>query len=191
MRRSFFKSVSVFYAVLAYIFLYLPIIIVIVFSFNTSERNIQFEGFTLSWYPRIFQNEDLIWAFKNTMITAISSTLIATILGTLCAFGIYRFDFRLKKILNGILYIPIVIPELVFAIAVLAFFSLINIDMNIFTLIISHVTFSLPFVVITVRSALNGMDPSLEEAARDLKGNLARHISGSNFRSPFGSYSFP
>jgi spermidine/putrescine transport system permease protein len=163
-----FGPLSVFYACLAYTFLYLPVLVVIIYSFNSSERNVVWEGFTLKWYREMFFNEELMGAFRNTVLVALASTILSTVLGTLCAIGMQRFEFKLKKLLNTALYIPIVIPELVFAIAFLAFFSLLDIDMNMVTLIISHVTFSLPFVVITVRSRLAGMDPSIREAARDL-----------------------
>lgn len=159
---------AVFYACLLYLFLYLPVVIVILFSFNTSERNIVFEGFTLSWYRTMFSNSELMWAFRNTVIVALVSMTVSTILGTLCAVGMQRFEFRLKRAFGNALYIPIVIPELVFGVSFLAFFSLVSIDMNIVTLIISHVTFSMPFVEVTVRSRLSGMDASVREAAMDL-----------------------
>jgi spermidine/putrescine transport system permease protein len=166
--RSQPGPLAVFYAILVYIFLYLPVAVVIVFSFNTSERNIVFQGFTLSWYKTMFSNSELMWAFRNTLIVAAVSTAVSTVLGTLCAVGMQRFEFKLKKAFNSALYIPIVIPELVFGVAFLAFFSLVHVDMSMATLIISHVTFSMPFVEVTVRSRLSGMDPSIREAAMDL-----------------------
>jgi spermidine/putrescine transport system permease protein len=170
-KRFEFKPVSVLYAVLVYVFLYLPIAIVIAFSFNTSERNITFEGFTLEWYVRMFENEELMHTFCNTIIVALVSTALAVAIGTLCAVGLRRFEFKLKNTISSALYIPIVIPELVFAIAILIFFSAIHVEMSMFTLIVSHTTFSMPFVVITVRSRLAGFDNSVEEAARDLGAN--------------------
>ncbi len=136
--------------------------------------NVTFEGFTVDWYITMWSNTLLMAAFKNTIIVALVSTIIATILGTLCAVGLNRFEFKLKSMISQALYIPIVIPELVFAIAMLILFSSMNITMNMVTLIISHVTFSLPFVVITVRSRMAGFDRSIEEAARDLGANEFR-----------------
>lgn len=159
------------YACLVYLFLYLPIAVVVAFSFNTSKLNVVFEGFTLEWYVKMWSNKALMDSFVNTLIVAAVSTLLATVLGTLCAVGLNRFEFKLKSLISNTLYIPIVIPELVFAIAVLILFSSINIPMSMFTLIVSHVTFSMPFVVITVRSRLAGFDKSVEEAARDLGAN--------------------
>ena len=169
--RNRMKPLSMLYVGLVYAFLYLPIIVVVLFSFNTSRLNIQFEGFTLEWYSKMFQNELLMNAFWNTIIVAAVSTFLSTTIGTLCAVGLNRFEFKLTKLVSTTLYIPIVIPELVFGIAMLILFSSIHMPMNLFTLIVSHVTFSLPFVVITVRSRLAGFDRSIEEAARDLGAN--------------------
>lgn len=165
---------SVGYACLVYIFLYLPIAVVIAFSFNTSKMNVVFEGFTFDWYVSMWSNSLLMQAFWNTIVVAFVSTALSTILGTLCAVGLHRFEFKLKGLVSSSLYIPIVIPELVFAIAMLILFSSVNITMNMATLIISHVTFSMPFVVITVRSRMAGFDSSIEEAARDLGANEFR-----------------
>lgn len=168
------KPFSIVYACLVYVFLYLPIAVVIAFSFNTSKMNIVFEGFTFDWYISMWSNSLLMQAFGNTIVVAVASTLISTVLGTLCAVGLNRFEFKLKGLISSALYIPIVIPELVFAIAMLILFSSLNITMNMVTLIISHVTFSMPFVVITVRSRLAGFDNSIIEAARDLGANEFR-----------------
>lgn len=171
MKNKDFKPLSVFYACLMYFFLYVPIIVVIVFSFNTSRRNITFDGFTLDWYAEMVQNDQLMESFYNTLIVAVLSTAISVVIGTLCAVGLYKFEFKLKSLISDALYIPIVIPELVLGIALLVFFSSINISTSMVTLVISHVTFSMPFVVITVRSRIAGFDRSIEEAARDLGAN--------------------
>ena len=101
-------------------------------------------------------------SFFNTVIVAFWSTILSVVIGTLCALGLYKFEFKLKNLISSSLYIPIVIPELVFAIALLIFFSSINVNMNMVTLIIAHVTFSMPFVVITVRARLAGFDKSID-----------------------------
>lgn len=168
------KPVSMAYACQIYLFLYLPIFVVIAFSFNSSKMNIVFQEFTVEWYFRMFDNRQLMQSFVNTILVAGVSTVLSVIIGTLCALGLYRFEFKLKNMVSSSLYIPIVIPELVFAIALLAFFSALNIPMSMFTLIVSHVTFSMPFVVITVRARLAGFDRSIEEAARDLGANAFR-----------------
>ena len=163
-----FHPLAVGYACLIYLFLFLPIFVVILFSFNSSARNILFAHFTVEWYGRMLHNRQLMEAFWNTILVAAASTVISVGIGTLCAVGLYKFEFRLKQTINQALYIPIVIPELVFAIAMLVFFTSLHVEMGMFTLIVSHVTFSMPFVVITVRARIAGFDRSIEEAARDL-----------------------
>ncbi len=163
-----YKPISVLYPCLVYLFLYVPILVVIVFSFNTSRMNIVFEGFTVEWYFKMFENRQLMDAFRNTLLVAFFSTVISVIMGTLCAVGLYKLESKIKNIISSSLYIPIVIPEIVFGIALLVFFSSVHLPTSMLTLIISHITFSLPFVVITVRSRIAGFDPSILEAARDL-----------------------
>ena len=155
-------------------FLYLPILVLVLYSFNTSKLNILFEGFTLKWYRVLLENRSLLEALGNTLIVAITSTLVSTVIGTVSAIALKKYRFFGRSALNELLYIPIVIPELVFAIALLIFFSSIHVSMSMVTLIIAHVTFSMPFVVITVRARLAGFDKSIEEAARDLGANELR-----------------
>jgi len=156
---------------LVFIFLYLPIIILIVFSFNDTKLNILFEGFTLKWYQILPSNSTLLEALKNTLTVAISSTVISTIVGTVSAFGLYKYEFKGKKLINEILYIPIVIPEIVLGISLLSVYTLMNMSLGMFTLIIAHITFSIPYVIVSVRSSLQGMDKELEEASSDLGAN--------------------
>ena len=150
------------------LFLYMPIIILIVFSFNTSRMNILFEGFTFSWYQSLFSNRELLEAFFNTMIIAITSTVVSTIIGTIGAVGLYRYDFPFKGIINKLIYIPIVIPEIVLGISLLSIYTLMKIELGMFTLILSHIAFSIPFVIVSVRSVLSYEIKTYEEAARDL-----------------------
>ena len=152
-------------------FLYLPIIILIIFSFNTSKMNIIFEGFTLKWYRILFQNKDLLEAFLNTMIIAITSTIISTIIGTMGAVGLYKYKFPFKGLINKLIYIPIVIPEIVLGISLLSIYTLTKIELGMTTLILSHIAFSIPFVIVSVRSTLNYQIETLEEAAKDLGAN--------------------
>lgn len=159
---------STIHAALIFLFLYLPILVVIVFSFNKSKINIVFTGFTLEWYGRIMDNSRLIDALQNTIIVAIFSTILAVIIGTLAAVGMNKYKFRGKKVVDSLLYIPVVIPEIVFGIALLALFSSAKIGLGLGSLIIAHTTFCIPFVVFTVRARLSGIDPFIEEAAMDL-----------------------
>jgi spermidine/putrescine transport system permease protein len=144
------------------------------FSFNTSKVNIVFTGFTFKWYGRMFDNDRLISALGNTLIIAVCSTVIAVTVGTLGAIGLHKYKFRGKIIVDVLMYIPVVIPEIILGIALLAIFSIMSLPLGILTLIIAHATFSIPFVVFTVRARLNGFDPSIEEAAMDLGANRLR-----------------
>jgi spermidine/putrescine transport system permease protein len=168
------KTGSIIYTGLIYLFLYLPIIVIIVFSFNTSKLNIKFEGFTLDWYAKLFQNSALLQAFGNTMIVAVSSTIFASVIGTLAAIGMDRYRFRGKKAIDAMLYVPVVIPEIVLGIALLGVFSLAQVPLGLLSLIIAHTTFCIPFVVFTLRARLDGYDRSVEEAAMDLGANRRR-----------------
>lgn len=154
--------------ILIFAFLYLPIIILIVYSFNSSKMNILFEGFTLNWYKTLFSNVDLIDAFKNTLLVAFTSTLVSTIIGTISAVALSKYNFKGKNLINGLIYVPIVIPEIVLGIALLSIYTLMKLDLGIFTIMLSHIAFSIPFVIVSVRSSIDYQTKSCEEAARDL-----------------------
>lgn len=159
---------------LIFIFLYIPIFMVILFSFNTSKMNIVFEGFTLQWYGSFFENRTLMESLYNTLIIAGASTAISTVIGTLGAVGLSRHKFHGKAIVDMLLYVPIVIPEIVLGVAMLSVYTLIDIPLGLVGMTIAHVTFCIPFVVISVRARLAGFDMNLEEAAMDLGANRFR-----------------
>ncbi len=165
MKNNFFKNLLL---ILVFIFLFLPIIVLIIYSFNSSQMNILFEGFTLKWYKELFNNTDLIESFINTFLVAISSTAISTIIGTISAYGLYKYDFPFKKIINGLIYIPIVIPEIVLGISLLSVYTLMKLELSLMTIILSHIAFSIPFVIVSVRTTLTKETITYEEAARDL-----------------------
>ncbi len=159
---------SKIYATLVYIFLYLPIFVLVVFSFNKSKLNATFTGFTLDWYKNLINNSQILEALKNSLIIAFISTFFAVIIGTLAAIGMYRYKFKGKRAMEGLLYIPVVIPEIVMGISMLAFFSSLNLPAGLITLILAHITFCISYVIIVVRARLDGFDSALEEAAQDL-----------------------
>lgn len=162
------KTLGIFYSLLMYTFLYIPIIVLIVFSFNQSKLNAVWTGFTLDWYRKLATNYSLLTALKNSLLIAFVSSIASVMIGTLTAIGLYRYNFKGKAVMDGLLYIPIVIPEIVLGIALLSFFKMLNMDMGMITLILAHITFSISFVVVVVRSRLEGFDRSIEEAAMDL-----------------------
>lgn len=159
---------SKIYAALVYGFLYLPILVLVVFSFNKSKLNATWSGFTLDWYKSLLNNAQILEALKNSLIIAFVSTFFAVVIGTLAAIGMYRYKFKGKKVMEGLLYIPVVIPEIVMGISMLAFFSLLNLEAGLLTLILAHITFCIAYVIVVVRARLDGFDIALEEAALDL-----------------------
>ena len=165
--RNLFKPLTWFTA-LAYVFLYLPICVLIVFSFNTSRFSVIWEEFTWDWYVKLIQDPLILDALKNSIIVAIAATILSTIIGTLTAYGLYRYRFRGKSLFDGVLFLPIVTPEIVVGISLVIFFVLIHVNLGLNTIIIAHVAFDIPFVMLIVRARLQGMDRSLEEAAMDL-----------------------
>ena len=172
-KAKFHKGLSVIFCTLVYVFLFLPISVIVVNSFNatTSKPYLSWKGFTFDWYMKLWDNTSLLSSFGNTMIIAVVSTIFATIIGTLGAVGMYKYKFKGKGIINGLLYIPVVIPEIVLGISLLTIFANVNIPRGMLTLILSHVTFCVPFVIFNVRARLDGYDNSIEEASMDLGAN--------------------
>lgn len=164
------KNINVFYCLLIYLFLFLPIVVVVTNSFNaTSTRPyLAWKGFTVEWYGKLFENSSLLEAFRNTMILAVISTVLAVIIGTLAAVGMYKYKFRGKTAIDALLYIPVVIPEIVLGISLLTLFANVNIPRGMVSLVLAHTTFSVPYVIFNVRARLAGYDNSIEEASMDL-----------------------
>ena len=164
--------------VLIFLFLYAPILTLIVFSFNTSDSTVDWGP--LSWYTKLFDNRDLWHACRISLIVAGCSTVIATIIGTMAAFAIERYRFPLRLALTRVLFLPIIIPDIVMAIALLTFYVAAHFPLGIVSIVVAHVAFSISYVTIVVRARLKGFDKSLEEAALDLGANrwrTFRHIT--------------
>ena len=159
------------YTGLFYLYLYLPILILVVFSFNTQRLNLTWEGFTLRWYEVLFADAKVGQATVNTLIVAIASTFVATVIGTMAALALHRYHFRVRSLSEASLYIPIVIPEIVMGIGLLSLYATLKITLGIPTITLSHIAFSIPFVALVVRARLHGFDRSVEEAAMDLGAN--------------------
>lgn len=192
--------------ILVYFFLYAPIAGLILYSFNASRANIRFEGFIPSvsdrtvmdgslvksspcgpfhWYCDLAKNDDVLEAAGNTLKIAFTSTIISTLIGTMAALAMQRYEFKLKPFSQVSLYIPIVIPEIVMGIGILTLFSQLfgilngtlgltgdsRLSLGLGTVIVSHIAFSVPFVTLVVQARLQGFDKSYEEAAMDLGAN--------------------
>ena len=158
-------------ALATFAFLYVPIIVLIIFSFNSARSGAAWQGFTLNWYARMFNNARIIESAGTSLLIAVLSTLGAVVIGTLTAMAMERYAFRAKAAWDGLLYMPVIIPEIVAGISLLLFFALIGIERGLFTLVVSHIAFSMPFVYLTVRARLADFDRSVEEAAQDLGAN--------------------
>ncbi len=153
---------------LVYGFLYIPIFVVIVYSFNSARYSTDWRGFTFKWYDVLFKNASLLDAAVNSLIVAIVAATLATILGVLAAVALYRYRFFLRKLLHGSIYVLTVSPDIVMGISFLIFFIALSVELGFMTLIIAHTTLCLPFVTITVLARMAEFDESLVEAARDL-----------------------
>lgn len=163
---------------LVFAFLYLPIVLLVVYSFNASRLAIVWEGFTFKWYQQLWgellahladeRRSPLIESMRNSVLIAGVTTVFSVVLGTMGGWLLYRYRFPALRSLTTLIYIPMIIPEIIMGISLLIFFKTIDLDLGFTTVIISHVTFCFPFVLIAVQARLAGLDPSLEEAAMDL-----------------------
>ena len=150
------------------LFLYLPIAVLIGFSFNSSRLNIVWSGFTLDWYAAMWRDAGLMRALDNSLLVAAITTLVSVVLGTGAAWLLYRYRFPAARLVHTLAFIPMIIPEVIMGVSLLIFFVTIHLELGYTTIIISHVTFCFPFVMVAVHARLAGLDPSLEEAAMDL-----------------------
>jgi spermidine/putrescine transport system permease protein len=148
--------------------LYLPIFLLAAYSFNSSRINAVWTGFTLDWYLSLLKNVRVLDALRNSLVIAGITTAISTVLGTMAAISLNRYRFKYRAVINNLLYLPILIPEIVMGLSLLVMFSQLHIPLGKNTLVISHITFCVSFVIITVGARLEGMRTDLEEAAQDL-----------------------
>ncbi|MFT8313492.1 MAG: ABC transporter permease subunit [Clostridium sp.] len=171
MESKALKRLSNIYILLIFAFLYIPIIIIVIYSFNASKSNAVWTGFTFDWYTKLINDDDVLSAIQNSLIVAFFSTALSSIIGTIGAVGLHKYKFKGKGVVNLLLYIPIVIPEIIMGISLLVYFSMFQMNFGIFTLVLAHTTFCMPFVLINVKARLAGFDSSIEEAAMDLGAN--------------------
>jgi spermidine/putrescine transport system permease protein len=155
-------------ALLTFTFLYAPILILILYSFNASKLAYNWRGLSLRWYIELFQDQAIGSALRNSLIVALSSTTISTIFGTMVALAMERYDFWGKLPFDALLYLPIIIPDVAMAVMLLMFFVLAHMPLGLYTIIISHVAFNISFVAVVVRARLAQFDMTVEEAAADL-----------------------
>ncbi|HRV24047.1 MAG TPA: ABC transporter permease, partial [Sphaerochaeta sp.] len=157
--------------ILTILFLFVPLFVVTFFSFN-SAKGMQWEHASLIWYKTLIFDSPSLWlAFKNSIIIALTSSVTATVLGSLAAIGITWYRFKGRSYITTISYLPMVLPEVIIGISMLIFFSSVKIKLGMFTIFVAHATFNLPFVFMMVQARLDEFDYSTIEAARDLGAN--------------------
>lgn len=156
------------YASLIFLFLYAPILVLIIFSFNESKSRGTFTGFTLKWYQDLFTNEAVMVALRNTLVIALATTVVSTVLGTLAAIGIHFSRGIFKKTALNLNYLPILNPDVVIAVSLMALYRFMGLNFGLLTVLLSHITFCTPYVVLAVLPKLKQMNVHLAEAAMDL-----------------------
>ena len=169
-RSRFWSS---FYAAIIYALFYIPVLVMIQFSFNDAKRNYSWEGFTTAWYGKLFsfRNHDLWEALIYSLVIAVVATVISVVIGVLGGIGLKKFHFRGKKFINLMLYVPIVVPEIVLAVSMLIIFMTIGIKLGMGTIVIGHCTFCIPYAVVTIKGRISGDNDTLQEASMDLGAN--------------------
>ncbi|HEX6014320.1 MAG TPA: ABC transporter permease [Geminicoccaceae bacterium] len=153
---------------LFFAFLYLPILVLLAYSFNASQQATIWTGFSFRWYGVVLGNDDIMRAFRNSLVVAATATLLATTVATLAALGMARGRFAGQDLVSGLIGLPLVVPEIVNAVATLLFFVLLGFRLGLLTVIVAHTVFCVPFAYLPIRARLEGMDPLLREAAADL-----------------------
>ncbi|MEG1942947.1 MAG: ABC transporter permease [Angelakisella sp.] len=172
--RKMHITPSGLYLALILLFMYLPVVVVVIYSFNVSKSDIRWLGFTLDWYKKMVNNRVLMDALKNSLILAVCACSVSAVIGTIGAVGLARWSFRSKGLLENLAILPIMIPEIILGMVFLAFFSFLKLPFGMFTLIIGHTSFCIPYIFLVVKGRLVGLDPSISEAARDLGATEAR-----------------
>lgn len=156
------------YSLLIYAFFYLPIFVLIVYSFNNATYSLVWHGFTLNWYSALFKDTDLWIAALHSLFLGITASLSAAFFGTLAALSLFRYRFLGKRMINALVFVLIVTPDIVTGISLLLMFSLFHLPLGYWSLLLAHISFCIPFVIVTVYARLSGLDKNIFEAARDL-----------------------
>ena len=168
MQKTWRSHLLLAYSLAILAFLYVPLVILAMYSFNDSRINAVWTGFTFRWYEQLFNNRRVLEALINTLIIGFASTIVSTTLGTIAAIALHRYKYKMQSVINGLVYLPILIPEIVMGLSLLVLFSQVQMPLGKGSLILAHITFCLSFVVITVGARLDGMRSDYEQAASDL-----------------------
>ena len=163
--------IGALYSILIYSVLYIPVLVMMIFSFNDQRYNYYWNGFTSQWYSKLFSNSAVIGSHWYSVIIPVLATVISVTIGTIGALGLRKYEFRGRKFINNMLYIPIIVPEIVMAVALLIIFMKIGIALGMGTILIGHCTFCIPYAVVTIKGRISGDGYSMEEASMDLGAN--------------------
>lgn len=167
--RSFKQSkLLIFFVFLVYLFLYIPLIIIVVFSFNDSKISTNWVGFTFKWYQMLISNSELIDAAINSVLIALFTSIVSVVLGTLAGVALHKYKFRFFKLL---VFTPLATPELLIGVALLLFYLMINFTLGFFSILFAHIAFCISFVAISVHSSMHNVDQNILHAAKDLGAN--------------------
>lgn len=167
-QQKFHFSWQIAFTALMFLFMYLPIFVLTFYSFNKSKYSAGWEGFTLQWYVKLFQDTRVLTALQNSLIVAFCAIAVSAVIGTLMAVGLAKYKFRGKALYVGISYLPLIIPDIAIAVATLVFLAALAIRLSLLTIIAAHIVFCLSYVGLVVSTRLADLDPYLEEAALDL-----------------------
>ena len=170
-RRKALGILGDIYAILIYTVLYIPVVVMMIFSFNDQRYNYYWSGFTTQWYGKLFTNHALMDSLWYSIIIAVLATVISVVVGTLGALGLKRYEFKMKKFVNSMIFIPIIVPEIVLAVALLIIFMNIGFSLGMGSILIGHCTFCIPYAVVTIKGRISGDGETLEEASMDLGAN--------------------
>ncbi len=182
MQKTWRSHLLLAYSLAILAFLYVPLVILAMYSFNDSRINAVWTGFTFRWYEQLFNNRRVLEALINTLIIGFASTIVSTTLGTIAAIALHRYKYKMQSVINGLVYLPILIPEIVMGLSLLVLFSQVQMPLGKGSLILAHITFCLSFVVITVGARLDGMRSDYEQAASDLYADfvISFFVAGPN-----------
>ncbi len=161
-------SWQVIFTALMFFFMYLPIAVLTFYSFNKSRYSAGWEGFTLAWYGKLFEDTRILTALQNSLTVAFCAVAVAAVIGTLMAVGLAKYKFRGKSLYVGVSYLPLIIPDIAIAVATLVFLAAVGIRLSLWTIVAAHIVFCLAYVALVVSTRLADLDPNLEEAALDL-----------------------
>ncbi len=167
-KTPFRISWQVVFTILMFIFMYLPILVLTFYSFNKSAYSAGWEGFTLEWYAKLFQDARILTALRSSLVVAFSAIVISAILGTLMAVGLTRYRFPGQSLYRFISYLPLIIPDIAIAVATLIFLAVVSFPLNIWTVVAAHIVFCISYIALAVSTRLADLNPYLEEAALDL-----------------------